>query len=264
VNPEKIFALACKGWLPAPRETEEQFSDRIEQGKVTPNHFEKEERQASLLEKGSLITQKLFGFSIDWVPVIFSNRKLSFFEGAAAWIFQEKDDSPKEAFLQLRKNLKDQDKLYGYYSVQELVAHELVHVARMAFEEPLFEEMLAYETSTSSFRKMWGPLFRQPKEMNIFLMTLVLPLFGLFIPYLWTIPLLTLLFFIVRLFIHRRAFDRKKMEIKDAIPKEHQGLYLLALSDEEILEKGLPQPSLSTPHGKLLHYLLEIPFKARI
>ena len=158
--------------------------------KKDPEHFEKEDNQEKLLKKGSSITQKIFGFSIDWVPVVFSNRKLSFFEGAAAWIFQETKESPEEAFLQLRKGLRGKDTLLGYYPVDELVGHELVHVSRMAFKEPLFEEMLAYETSNSPFRKSYGPLFRQPKEVNFFLITLVLPLFGTFIPYLWTIPLL--------------------------------------------------------------------------
>lgn len=253
--PEELYRLATTGWLPAPWENEDQFLARIEQGKKTPEHFEKVEEQEKLLKEGSSITERLFGFSINWVPLVFSNKKLSFFEGAAAWIFQETKDSPQEAFLQLRKGLQGKQKLLGYYPVDELVGHELVHVARMAFSEPLFEEMLAYQTSTSSFRKMWGPLFRQPKEMNLFLITLVLPLFGTFLPYLWVIPLLTLLYFMIRLLIHQQAFNRKKREIKETIPPDHQGLYLLLLSDEEILEKGLSTPTGSKPRDHLLHFL---------
>jgi len=255
MSPEQIYQLAKSGWLPAPWETEEQFLARIEQGKKTPEHFEKVEERTTLLQKGSAITQRLFGFSIDWVPIVFSNKKLSFFEGAAAWIFQETKDSPQEAFLQLRKGLRGKQKLLGYYPVSELVGHELVHVARMAYSEPLFEEMLAYQTSTSPFRKMWGPLFRQPKEMNFFLITLILPLFGTFIPYLWVIPLLTFVYFVIRLFIHERAFDRKKQEVEEHISPEHRGLYLLLLSDEEMLEKGLNSHEGTKPRDQLLKYL---------
>ena len=168
MSPEEVFVLAKQGWLPAPRETDEQFLARIEQGKKTPVHFEKESEQEHLLKEGSCITQKLFGFSIDWVSVVFSNRKLSFFEGAAAWIFQEAKTSPEEAFLQLRKSLRGKKYLLGYYPVDELVGHELVHVSRMAYSEPLFEEMLAYETSSSPFRKAHGLFSDSPKRSTFF------------------------------------------------------------------------------------------------
>ena len=256
MSPNELLTLARKGWIPAPLETEEAFLLRIESAKQTASHFEPPLEQRELLEEGSTITKKIYGFFIDWVPVVFSNRKLSIFEGAAAWIFQEKKGGPKEAFLQLRKNLKGKKYLYRYYPLKELVAHELVHVARMAYEEPLFEEMLAYETSESSFRKALGPLFRQPKEMNFFLLTLVLPLFGTFLPYLWVIPLLALIGFLARLLFHRRVFERKKQEIRlSSIPETNQGLYLLCLSDEEFFQKGIPLPQGDTPRETLLKTL---------
>ena len=91
--------------------------------------------------------------------------------------------------------------------------------------------------------------------MNFFLITLILPLFGTFIPYLWVIPLLTFVYFVIRLFIHERAFDRKKQEVEEHISPEHRGLYLLLLSDEEMLEKGLNSHEGTKPRDQLLKYL---------
>jgi hypothetical protein len=253
--PQELLILARDGWVPAPGESEEDFLIRIAQGKKTPLHFEPIFERESLLQQGSFITESIFGFGIDWVGVVFSNRKLSLFEGAAAWIFEEKEGGTKEAFLQLRKGLRGKKHLFGYYPLEELIAHELVHVARMSFEEPLFEEMLAYETSTSLFRKAFGPLFKKPKEMNFFIFTLILPLFAIFFPFLWMIPLLTLFFYLTRLMVHRRAYERKKQEIKEVIPEENRGIYLLMLTDKEILQKGLSSYTEETPREKLLKFL---------
>ena len=55
------------------------------------------------------------------------------------------------------------------YTRRELLAHEMSHIGRMMFQEPKYEEVLAYMTSPSLFRRWIGPLFSQNWEMMIFL-----------------------------------------------------------------------------------------------
>lgn len=55
---------------------------------------------------------------------------------------------------------------------EEILAHEAIHVCRMAFDEPIFEEMLAYQTSPSHFRRFFGPLIRHPYEATLYVASL--------------------------------------------------------------------------------------------
>ncbi|EDM27470.1 hypothetical protein LNTAR_05141 [Lentisphaera araneosa HTCC2155] len=57
------------------------------------------------------------------------------------------------------------------------MAHEMCHAVRFPLEADKYEEMFAYQTSTSSFRKLFGPMVRSPKETYI-LMALIAALMG--------------------------------------------------------------------------------------
>jgi hypothetical protein len=167
------FAEQCLNWkkrglIPGPQETEEAFLARVSQ--VSSSEGQED------WEGAHQVTQKLFDFSIDWVPVSFSNQKLPFWEGAATWI----DAMPS---IQVREGFKKGR--YLGYELTEVLAHEFVHVARTAFEEPEFEELLAYQTSRSWFRRKLGPAFQKPWESLAFVLSLGIASFG----HLW-LPLL--------------------------------------------------------------------------
>lgn len=152
-----------RGLIPGPYESEEEFLARVSNLKVEPDQ--------NLWERSHKITSHLFDFSIDWVPLYFSNKKLSFWEGAALWV-------SKSPAIQLRENFKKGS--YLGYKLEEVLAHEAVHAARILFEEPQFEEVLAYRTSKNRLRKWIGPLFRKPWEAFVFMLTFGASLLGYF------------------------------------------------------------------------------------
>lgn len=118
-------------------------------------------------------TKERFGITPDWVPIFFSNYQLYPWHGGSAWIFQLNDETPPSALLQLRKKLYTSPTLLGLYHRDELIAHELSHVGRMAFEEPAFEEVLAYTTARTSFRRYFGPIFQSAVESFLFMIVCV-------------------------------------------------------------------------------------------
>ena len=58
---------------------------------------------------------------------------------------------------------KKKNKWY-IYGRQELMSHELCHAARFPLKADKYEELLAYQSSTSTFRKLFGPMVRSAKE----------------------------------------------------------------------------------------------------
>lgn len=160
----ELLLFAKRGLIPGPNEDEKAFLQRASKlESFSPEDWKEAHAK----------TEKLYGFAIDWVSCTYSNHKLPFWEGAATWISEEGIPS-----IQLRNGFK-KGKYLGY-TRSEVLAHEAVHAARSAFEEPRFEEILAYRTSTNFFRKCLGPLFRKPKESLLFLLFFPLGIFFLF------------------------------------------------------------------------------------
>ena len=169
----------------------------------------------------NLKTEALYGFSIDGAPVVYSNQGLHFWEGAAVWTGGDKP--PR---LQLKRGF--QKGKWGIYSRDEVLAHEAVHLARMCFDEPRFEELLAYRVSESRFRRYWGPLFRRPSEVWFFLGALVIGFWGTLFLHgaFWGVPLIPVLFCGVKLVRDQRCLERC---IEKVGPK-----VAICLKDEEI------------------------------
>ncbi len=172
-----------QGLIPGPCESEEAFAKRAEfclnlhttlsaeLGQEIP--FKPEEgADLSFFSEAKAETEERFGISPDWIPIFFSNYQLYPWHGGCAWIFQLKKDSPTAALLQLRKALHRSKKLLGFYDRDELIAHELSHVGRMEFEEPRFEEVIAYTTARSPFRRYFGPIVQSSVESFLFLLVL--------------------------------------------------------------------------------------------
>src|SRR5262245_52150906 len=103
---------------------------------------------------------ELFDCAPDWIPLFFSNYRLPFWQGGCTWILQRTECDPPFALLQLNKAYKDHDVYLKFYRRDELVTHECAHVGRMAFDEPAFEEIIAYRTSPSPFRRWLGPIIQ--------------------------------------------------------------------------------------------------------
>ena len=114
----------------------------------------------------------LYGFAVDWVPGFFINPKFFLFGG---WACCYNPDF--FAMFVIRKSFREREK-WLFYSRRELLAHELCHIARIALNSDVFEETFAYQTSSSSFRRLLGGVFLREGDTFLFLAATLFLLFG--------------------------------------------------------------------------------------
>lgn len=162
---QELLALNAKGFIPGPGESEERFKDRVH---MTP-------AQGQWV---SLHLKELFDFEPRSLNVVYSNRGLALWQGAACWI---EDGIPtlqlREAFLK--------GTYFGIYSREEILAHEAVHAARAAFEEPENEEFFAYASSEKKWRRVLGPVLKRPWEAWATLGVAAMGFFWPLLPIFW-------------------------------------------------------------------------------
>ena len=127
---------------------------------VTPN----DRIPNTLFAKIAEHTKRLYRFEINWVPGFFIDPSFSLLFGGCAFC------SYPDFFTMfiIRRTFKTQEK-WLIYNRDELLAHELCHVARIALLSEEFEETFAYQTSASSFRKLIGGIFRKQTDSFMFL-----------------------------------------------------------------------------------------------
>lgn len=171
----------------------------------------------------------------DWVELVFSNKGLLPWEGGCLWITED-----QKPLLQLRKTFEKKERIFGLYSREEIISHELIHAYRFQFNEPIFEEVLAYHTSSSSFRRFLGPLFRSSKESLYFLLaSFSFAATFFFTSSLYPFYLLFALygFFAFRLFKVQRTFNRALAKLGNIFKNRKKALdCLLYLKDAEIIQ----------------------------
>lgn len=252
---QKLIALNQQGIIPGPQETEEDFQKRAEYclglHQHIPELMENEQpfQNEDFLKDSLVITNRLFGISPKWIPVYFSNYSLTPWHGGCAWIFQLAEESPTGAIFQLRRTFRDSKKYLGIYDRDELMSHEMAHVGRMMYDEPKFEEILAYRTSRSPIRRWLGPIVQSSLESMLFvlviLMTLFFDLFLIFMQpdnflmyslWLKTIPLAVVAFALMRLWRRHRTFSRCWRNLFEHFQDEHRTNGIIyRLTDQEII-----------------------------
>lgn len=243
------------GLIPGPSESEEEFLRRVDYclhlkeqlvgllGKDLP--FSAEELDVKSSFESFECTQQLYGIAPTWVPVFYSNHQLAPWHGGCAWIFQESDKTPMAAFLQLRRYYKNHSTYLGIYQRDELVAHECAHVGRMQFEEPQFEELLAYQSAKRSWRRWLGPLVRSSRESLSFViaigayLAILIAMLSVQQPALELIYYFGLLGWMVifvlafgRLTVSQRYYQRCVQQLSGLLPQSTHLAY--RLTDEEI------------------------------
>jgi len=165
MNDEELLLLNAQGFIPGPEETEGDFLKRVMALKAT-------------FEKGEWIPRphwdwvrthlkEIFDFEPHCLPAFYSNRGLTPWQGAASWI-----EGGRLASVQLREALRSGS--YLGYRREEILAHEAVHAARSAFEEPKSEEFFAYMVSEKAWRRALGPIVQRPWEVWVLLAVLLL------------------------------------------------------------------------------------------
>lgn len=178
---EQLIEFNRQGLIPGPNESEEAFLTRARYCLGLKSEINEklqlpfsEQGSSEVLQPALEETRKEYDLAPAWIPLFFSNHHLLPWHGGCAWIFQQSEESPTAAFMQLRSAFLHSEKYLGLYTRKELIAHELCHVGRMCFEEPRFEEILAYRTSPSGLRRWLGAIAQSSWETMAFFLLLCL------------------------------------------------------------------------------------------
>ena len=259
---QELIQLNKEGFIPGPLENEENYLKRVEFSKklvADPKNFlitQNKKAPFSLDEKvlkprwnwtrSQLMS--LFGISQVDLPMYYSNENLTFLQPAATWILSF--DNINLPILQFRKVLNKKSYL-GIYTLDEILAHEAVHAARVAFDEPHTEEIFSYMTASSSFRRVFGPIIRSTKEIIIFFSLLF---FTLFIQMIWILSSDIIFFYLssilglctisyvtiglIRLFNIRRKMKKTLKKLISILgnDKKKAKAVIFRLTDEEIFK----------------------------
>ncbi len=285
---EQLLHLNFRGLIPGPTETETQFMARSDYCLHLGNFLtEKQDLPfdasdvagIDVLREAFPMTQELYGMEPDWLPIFFSNYKLVPWHGGCAWIFQMTENSPTAAFFQLRKAFREQGNYLGLYQRKELMAHEISHVGRMMFQEPCFEEILAYRSSQSWFRRTFGPLLEAPWEgmafvfilllifiLDLSLLSVDLPAYYSLFQWLKLIPIALLGIALCRLWRRQHCFSKcldKLTQLTHSCNKANALIY--RLTDSEIsqiarmpleeIDNFLGEQKTNSLKGRLLYLL---------
>ncbi|MCE5318281.1 MAG: hypothetical protein LLG04_13095 [Parachlamydia sp.] len=156
---QELLALNKEGLIPGPNETLEAFQERVQTTKeifttqttaIPAHHWQWATEQL----------QALFDFAPRWCAANYSSKGLAPWQAAATWIYVKQVYS-----IQIRPSRW----VFWLVNRNELLAHEAVHMARAAFNEPKTEELFAYLTSSAKWRQVIGPLFKNPRETLVFM-----------------------------------------------------------------------------------------------
>ena len=216
-----LAELDAQGISPSPQETLEEFAERLEG--LNLNFAKMEDAlhhngeynvegvtvkasariSEEIFEEPMERTNRLFGFRCDWVPgFFFQASPLSFFGGYAFYFF------PEFFAMFLARNCFRNKRKWLFIERDELVAHEMCHIARAALQSQAYEELFAYQTATTTFRRFTGGIFREQLDSFLFLGATFFLLFwqlarAIWLPQLpawggWVILLLDVSFLLIR------------------------------------------------------------------
>jgi len=147
-----------------------ELSEKGETDLIDSIPLKKEDRiNTEILDEASEINKNFYDFSINWVPGFFLSKSLGIFWGGCAISFEENQFT---VFL-IRASFAKQKKWF-LYRRDELLSHELCHIARMPIGDKLYEEFFAYRSSPSAFRRYFGSCFRTQADSLIFVMPIFL------------------------------------------------------------------------------------------
>lgn len=246
MNSEKLLELNGLGLIPGPSENAQSFFERAMYCQELKKQWKEAEVAGSFSDEALKKTKELFDILPHWVPFFFSSHQLMPWHAGTCWIFQENENLPTSAFFQLKPNFKINSSYLKIYGRDELIAHEMAHVGRMMFDEPKFEELLAYRTSTSSFRRFFGPIVESSKESLLFVISLGLAFFSdlfflafdeaFYFEFVFkVIPFILVGFAFIRLLKKQRMFSKAYSSLKKITKNEKMvEAILYRLQDKEI------------------------------
>jgi len=248
---QELLDFNARGFIPGPKESEEDFLYRLERAKAL--FSEKEPLPKAHWDWAELHLKELFDFQPNSLPAYYSNEKLAPWQGAACWIGE--DNVP---LLQLRTGFKKGSYL-KLYSRGEILAHESAHAARAAFNEPHFEEFFAYATAERRWRRVLGPILQNTWEPWLLLGSLTS---GLIWDWGWLLSTGLIAIGFTRLIRRHlrlsKAFHQLMGKVKN-IKKARAILFRLTDREIEQLSQGKWIEGDQTLRWRLLKLLLAIP-----
>ncbi|NQZ56182.1 MAG: hypothetical protein HRT88_01750 [Lentisphaeraceae bacterium] len=174
-----------RGLIAGPGESLEEYCDRLQTFQKNLDEMEDEIKEHGFLtledmkfpnderipqtafNPSAKINRELYDFSINWVPGFFLTPRFGMLFGGCAYSFD-----PDFFSLFIIRNSFKKKKKWLFYERDELMSHELCHVARFAMKSHKYEEQFAYQTSTSGFRKNYGCMMRSAWETYIVMILL--------------------------------------------------------------------------------------------
>ena len=269
-NPETLLALDRRGLLAGAGESVEEYLARV--GKLQSNigameealsndgHYEidgievfsADRIDPSFFDSANAQCLDLFGFAADWVPAFFINPSFSFLFGGCSFSFLP----DFFAMFIIRRTFKDSER-WLFYGRNELMAHEMCHVARTPLMSNTYEETFAYSTSQSSFRKYIGGIFLNQLDSflllgstfllllaqicNTFLLPLPMWIF-------WLLPPIVLAWLMLRYWTLRNRMSKAQATLA-TMYGDNAMKVLFRCSDDEIdaLAKGVFPEALTAP-----------------
>lgn len=191
-------------------------------------------------------TRQLYRFAIDWVPGFYTNYRMGLlFAGCAYYSF----DDFFAVFI-IRQAFQKREKWF-LYGRSELMSHELCHIAHIAHDSRKFEEVFAYQTSPSFFRRAVGGLLRSTTDTYLLLGSVLLLLAAQVtnvtvrpmerwqdfpMPQLFGLCGVVLLFIIGRYLLCLRQFRRARARLAECFGEDVASAVLFRCSDTEIVK----------------------------
>jgi len=186
---DTLVALDKIGLIISPTESCEAFATRLETLKEKLDDFNNQvqtkptyEIEGMKFKSANVIpkkdfqpclkqTESLFQFSMDWVPGFYQNSQPAFLFGGCCYT----SDPDFYSFFQVRESFKTKPTWF-FYNRDELMAHEMCHVARGGIGAKKYEEFFAYKTSAKKIRKSIGSvLYSQIDTYMILALSLIMP-----------------------------------------------------------------------------------------
>jgi len=175
---------------------------------------------SKLFKEPSDYTSSNYNFSINWVPGFFLNKGLGFLTGGCS-ISSETGFS-----LFLIKSAFSKNIRWLWYNRNEILSHELCHIARTPINDNSYEEFFAYKLSFSKFRNYFGNCFQKPIDSILLLCPILLLLLiqimnsflylNLPIYIFWILALVYPIFLLVRNQYYRNYYFKAVRSLKNA------------------------------------------------
>ncbi|MBN1863461.1 MAG: hypothetical protein JW808_01030 [Victivallales bacterium] len=118
----------------------------------------------NIIMEAAEINRTRYHFQIQWIPGFFTSQSLGLLWGGCAISFPE---NALSIFL-IRANFAKKRR-WLLYRRDELLSHEICHIARIPINDRAFEEHFAYALSPSRLRRYLGNCFQSSRDATLFL-----------------------------------------------------------------------------------------------